>query len=238
VPIKSIEQQALQALQRVRSGWVKERTARINQLRGLLRELGLIAPVGAQAFVHQVPTLLEQHRREIPPLLWPSLERLYQAIRALEQHIAEAEKTLAQTAAEQPVIQRLRTIPGIGLVTACALLGAIPDIQQFKNGRHLAAWLGLVPSEHSSGQRRRLGAISKVGSPDLRCLLTHGARSLLRAAHRPGAAEHDRLKAWALTIEQRRGHNKATLAVANKLARIVFAVWASETPYRPQLQAT
>lgn len=234
VPIKSVDDQALQALQRIRAGWVKARTATINQLRGLLREFGITAPLGAEAFVKQVPTLLDVHVDQLPALLRPSLTALYDDIRRLDQQIADTERTLARTAADHPVIPTLLTIPGIGLITACALVAAIPDIHQFKNGRHLAAWLGLVPSEHSSGHRRRLGAISKVGSPHLRCLLTHGARSVLYTAKRPGAAERDRLKRWALTVEMRRGHNKATLAVANKLARIVCAAWQQQATYQAQ----
>ena len=229
VAVKSADQQALQALHRVRSGWMKDRTARINQLRGLLREFGLIAPAGAHAFVSQLPRLLDDP--ELPGRLRPWLERLYHEIRDLEAEMAAVERTFAEMAADHPVIQRLRTIPGIGLLIATALLAAITGLSAFKNGRQLAAWLGLVPSEHSSGQRRRLGGISKVGDGYLRCLFTHGARAVLQAAKRPGAAEADRLKAWALDIEQRRGHNKATLAVANKLARIAFGVWAGQSTY-------
>ena len=142
--------------------------------------------------------------------------------------------TPSRRAAEPPIVQLLRTIPGIGLITACARFAAIADIEHFQNGRNLAAWLGLVPSEHSSGYRRRFGGISKVGCPHLRCLITHGARSVLRAVKWPGAAERDALKRWVLDAEQRRGHNKATLAVANKLARIVFAVWQQQTGYHSQ----
>lgn len=233
VPIKSRDDQALQALQRVRSGWIKERTARINQLRGLLREFGLNAPLGANAFVKQAPTLIEEHHAELPDLLVTSLNTLLGDISRLDQQIRDSERHMARAAAEQPIVQHLLSVPGIGLISANALFAAIPDINQFKNGRHLAAWLGLVPSEHSSGNRRRLGAISKVGDPHLRCLITQGARSVLQAAKRPGAAEHDRLKRWALQIEQRRGHNKATLAVANKLARIAFAVWHRQQRYTP-----
>ena len=233
VAVKSADQQALQALHRVRSGWIKHRTARINQRRGLLREYGVIAPSGARTFVSQLPRLLEEHRDELPGLLRPLLERLYQEIRDLEAESATVERTLAERATAHPGIQRLRTVPGLGLLIATALVAALTDRSAFKNGRQLAAGLGLVPREHSSGQRRRLGGISKVGDAYRRCLLTHGARAVLQAAKRPGAAELDRLKAWALTIEQRRGHNKATLAVANKLARIAFGVWVGQTPDCP-----
>lgn len=234
VPVKSVEDQALQALQRTRSGWVKERTARINQLRGLLREFGLIAPLGADSFVKQALSLIDDNASDLPPMLITSLQALHDDILRLDLQIRNAERQLSQAARSLPVVQQLLSIPGIGLITACALVAAIPNIHVFKNGRHLAAWLGLVPSEHSSGNTRRLGAISKVGCPHLRSLITHGARSVLLAAKRPGAAERDRLKRWALDVEARRGHNKATLAVANKLARIAFAVWNDHSRYLPQ----
>ena len=128
---------------------------------------------------------------------------------------------------------RLQTIPGIGLLTATALVGSVGHIHAFRRARQFASWLGLTPREHSSGTRRRLGGISKRGDVYLRCLLTHGARAVLVAAHRRRAAAQPltRLHHWALTVRDRRGHNKATIAVANKLGRTVWAVWHKDVPF-------
>jgi len=129
-----------------------------------------------------------------------------------------------------PLVARLRTIPGIGLLTATALVGFVSDAHRFPSGRHFASYLGLTPREHSSGLRRRLGAISKRGDPYLRMLLIHGARAVL--CHAKKAAGPRRLQHWALQLERLRGHNKAAVALANKLARIAWAVWTTGTPFR------
>ena len=127
---------------------------------------------------------------------------------------------------------RLRTIPGIGLLTATALVGTVGHIHAFRRARQFASWLGLTPREYSSGQRRRLGGISKRGDVYLRCLLTHGARAVLASAHRRRAAQQPltRRHHWAMTVHARRGYNKATIAVANKLGRLVWAVWHKDAP--------
>ena len=128
---------------------------------------------------------------------------------------------------------RLLTIPGIGVLTATALVGSVGHIHAFRRARQFASWLGLTPREHSSGTRRRLGGISKRGDVYLRCLLTHGARAVLVAAHRRNATAQPltRLHHWAMTVRERRGHNKATIAVANKLGRTVWAVWHNDVPF-------
>ena len=120
----------------------------------------------------------------------------------------------------------MRTIPGIGLLTATALVASVGDVQRFPTARHFASYLGLTPRERSSGDQRRLGRISKRGDTYLRCLLTHGARAVLRVAHLPNSTS--RLHCWAVGVEGRRGHNVAAIALANKLARIVWAVWRSD----------
>jgi transposase len=147
--------------------------------------------------------------------------------------VASLERELRALADADPVVTHLRTIPGIGLLTATALVGTVGHIHAFRRARQFASWLGLTPREHSSGARRRLGGISKRGDVYLRCLLTHGARAVLLAAHR---RRHDarpmtRLHEWAATIHDRHGHNKATIAVANKLGRIVWAVWHKDVPF-------
>jgi transposase len=151
------------------------------------------------------------------------------------------ERDLTTIAHADPVATRLMTVPGVGFITATALVATVGHIHGFSTGRRFASWLGLTPSERSSAHRRRLGAISKMGDVYLRCLLTHGARSVLLGAHRTEKrrALSPRLQQWALSVQTRRGHNKATVAVANNLARIVWAVWTRDVDYkaRPALAA-
>jgi transposase len=151
-------------------------------------------------------------------------------IRELEARVREVERSLEALTRQSEVLSRLRTIPGVGLLTATALVAFVGDVQRFPSGRHFASYLGLTPRETSSGLRRHLGAISKRGDPYLRMLLIHGARSVILHAKKK-AAEHDRLRIWALGRERACGHNKAAVALANKLARIVWAVWRSERAF-------
>lgn len=233
VPVKRIEQQALVALHRVREQWMTTRTARINMLRGILREHGLLLPAGARTAVAAVPAMLDAAATSLPLHLRTTLASLHDEIRAIEGRVADLEHQLGALAEADPVVTRLRTIPGIGLLTATALVGSVGNVHAFRRARQFASWLGLTPREHSSGQRRRLGAISKQGDVYLRCLLTHGARAVLVMAHRRAAKGQPltRLQQWALTLHKRRGYNKATIAVANKLGRIVWAVWHRDMPY-------
>jgi transposase len=227
VPVKSVAQQTLASLHRLRSGWLAERTARINTLRGLLREFGILIPLGAQ---HAVPTAwiqLEDAQSDIPDPLRPALAEVCQEIRDLERRVKMIESQLAALATQTPAVAQLMSIPGVGLIIATALVAFVGDIQRFPSARHFASYLGLTPRESSSELRRRLGAISKRGDVYLRTLLIHGARSVLLAANR---RHPDRLKAWALAKQTARGHNKAATALANKLARIIWAVWKHDRP--------
>jgi transposase len=223
VPIKSVEQQTLALLHRLRSGWLRTRTARLNSLRGILRELGETIPVGAHAVIPAVWSRLEDADSVVPDALRPFLAALCDEIRTCEQHIAEVEKRLDQLASQTPAVTWLLSVPGIGLLTATALVAFVGEIRRFPSGRHFASYLGLVPKERSSGEKRRLGAISKRGDTYLRMLLIHGARSVLWAAK--AKPQGDVLFDWALRLESARGHNRAAAALANKLARIVWAVW-------------
>ena len=231
VPVKSESQQALAALHRLRSTWLATRTARINTVRGVLREFGLILPVGAHHVVPHVRTLLEETDSGVPGLLRPALAAAVEEIRAIEARMRAVEQQLEAGAAQTLSVRQLRTIPGIGLLTATALVAAVGDVQRFPSARHFASYLGLTPREDSTGPRRRLGAISKRGDTYLRMLLIHGARSVLCHAKTKTAPPPDRLRAWALQVERLRGHNKAAVALANKLARIVWAVWRHGTDY-------
>jgi transposase len=233
VPVKRIEQQALVALHRVREQWMTTRTARINTVRGILREHGVLLPAGARAAMQAVPRLLEEAQTTLPRHLCTVLTSVHDEIRAIETRIADLECELRVLAAADPVVERLMTIPGIGVLTATALVGSVGHIHAFRRARQFASWLGLTPREHSSGTRRRLGGISKRGDVYLRCLLTHGARAVLVAASRRRAAARPltRLHHWAITVRERRGHNKATIAVANKLGRTIWAVWHKDMPF-------
>ena len=231
VPVKSETQQALAALHRLRSTWLATRTARINTVRGLLREFGLVIPTGARQVVPHVWTLLEDVDSGVPGLLRPALAAAVREIREIEERLHAVERQLETAAAETLIVRQLRTIPGVGLLTATALVATVGDVQRFPSGRHFASYLGLTPRESSTGQRRRLGAISKRGDTYLRMLLIHGARAVLCHAKAKTAPTPDRLRTWALQRERLRGHNKAAVALANKLARIIWAVWKHGTSF-------
>jgi transposase len=225
VPVKAETQQALAALHRLRSTWLATRTARLNTVRGLLREFGVVIPIGARRVVPHVRALLEDADAGIPRLLRPALAEAMAEIGELETRLRAVERQLEAAAAANLVVGQLRSVPGIGLLTATALVATVGDVQRFPSARHFASYLGLTPRERSSGSRRRLGAISKRGDTYLRMLLIHGARAVLWQAKRPSAPPLDPLRTWALQLERLRGHNKAAVALANKLARIAWAVW-------------
>lgn len=231
VPVKSRDQHVLGSLHRLRSAWTATRTARLNTVRGLLRELGFTIPLGARHVVPHGIALVSDADSGLPDSLRPALDQILREIRELEARVREVERSLEAMARTSDVVVRLRTIPGVGLLTATALVAFVGDVRRFPSGRHFASYLGLTPRERSSGLRRRLGAISKRGDPYLRMLLIHGARSVLLHAKKKTPSERDRLRTWALDRERDRGHNKAAVALANKLARIVWAVWRRERAY-------
>ena len=234
VRVKSVEQQALQGLHRIRSLWMGTRTSRINALRGFCREFGLAIPQGARTGVEVMARTLADPGSPVPALIRGSMKLLIEEIRLLEQRIAQLEKALTELAKHSPACTTLLSVPGIGLLTATALVAATGGtVAHFKDARHFASWFGLTPKEHSSGSTRRLGRISKRGDRYLRMLLTHGARAVLRAAAvaRQAGRPIDGLKDWALKVQGRANHNKAACALANKLARICYAVLRDATPY-------
>jgi len=237
VRVKSVDQQALQALHRTRSLWKDDRTRRINTLRGFCREFGLVIATGARHGIEQIARLIAEPHSGLPPLLRPSMALLVEEIRLLEARIAQLERELAQLVRTSEACTTLLTIPGVGLLTATAMLAATAgDVTHFESARHFASWLGITPKEDSSGACRRLGRISKWGDTYLRMLLVHEARSVLHAAalaesqHKP----LEGLRAWALNVQRRTNHNKAACALANKLARICFACLRDHAPYGQQ----
>lgn len=235
VPIKSMTQHSIAALHRVRSAWMHSRIARINMVRGLLRELGIFIPVGARLVVPTVLELVEDGYSALPDVIRQSLYEACLEILEYDRRMREVERQLEALGRQIPTVRRLRTIPGIGPLTSTALVAFVGDVQRFRSGRHFANFLGLTPREYSSGNVRRLGHISKRGDRYLRTLLSHGARSVLWRAKQMDSP--DRLHAWGLKTYARRGHNKATIAIANKLARITWAVWKRQTDFQSYPQA-
>jgi transposase len=232
VPVKSEAQQTLMALHRLRETWKRQRTARLNLLRAVLRELGWVIPVGARHVVPKTEVLIGDPALGLPAALRFSLPLVCDEIRALEKNLHQVERQLRTMAGQLPVVRNLLSIPGVGLITATALVAFVGDVNRFPTSRHFASYLGLTPREHSSGLVRRLGSISKRGDVYLRTLLAHGARAVLWAAKRRPDA--DRLRTWALKIQSLRGHNRAAIALANKLARVVWAVWKKGTAFEPR----
>ena len=231
VPVKTVEQQAVQGLHRVRAQWQATRTARVNGLRGLLREQGLTLRLGVAAVHRDVPRLLDDAR--LPPLLHPLVVQVLQEIRELERRVADVDRQLRGLSQQLEVTERLQTIPGVGLITATALFGSVPHIHAFRRGRQFASWLGLTPSHRASGHRCWQGRISKRGDVYLRTLLIHGARSVIvnNTRHARRGQPRPALQQWALALAARRGVNKAATALANRLARIIWAVWRSNQEF-------
>jgi transposase len=233
VPVKTIEQQELTSLHRLRSAYVADRTARMNTVRGILREFGYALPQGSRLFVERASTVLGE--ASLPADLNQELGRVLEEITAFRQTIGALSKKIERIAESIPEVAHLHTVPGIGVLTATALVAFVGQPRRFRSGRRFASFLGLTPRESSSGLKRRLGHISKRGNTYLRMLLVHGARSALLAAHR---AEHpDDLQLWALSVELRGGHNVATVALANRLARIAWRVWCNHRPYERSFTA-
>jgi transposase len=231
VAVKSQDQQAILALHRAREQWKATRTMRINGMRGMLREFGIACPRGAASFLARLPQLLEAKRDALPERVRRLILSYWAEAEDLERRMQEIEDELTGLAREHPVIKSLLAIPGIGVITATALYASIGNIHLFESGRHLASWLGITPRESSSGSKRRLGRISKQGNPYLRTLLIHGARSALIAAksQRKAGRPLTKLQQWALGKSSTLRHsNQAAVGLANKLARICWAVWKHE----------
>ena len=206
----------------------------------VLREFGFAIPLGVNVAKDRIGTALNDLESGLPTALRATLAQMLQEIRLLDEKILGIEHQLNALTRDDVRVQQLRQIPGIGALTSTALRAIVGDIQRFPSGRHFASWLGLTPNERSSAEKRRLGKISKQGDVYLRTLIVHGARSALLGAHRAERSGHtlDHLRRWALDCERQRGHNKATVALANRLARIVWATWKHERPFDGNWSAT
>ncbi|CAM3486938.1 IS110 family transposase [Polaromonas hydrogenivorans] len=227
VPIKNIEQQSVLALHRVRQGFVKARTAQANQIRGLLSEFGLTIPQGIGHIANRVPELLEDASNELPGSFRLLVQRLLDHLKALDAQVDALESQIVQWHRQSEASRKLEEVPGIGPITASALVASLGDAKNFDSGRQVAAWLGLVPKQHSSGGKHNLLGISKRGDSYLRTLLIHGARSVIhRAQQKPDACS------WINGVVNRRHKNVAAVALANKNARIVWALLAHGREFR------
>lgn len=231
VPIKSVEQQDVQNFHRQRERLKKERTALVNQVRGLLAEYGVIINKGVPAVRKVLPGILEDADNGLTSYARELFAELLEELRALDARFKHCEQRLEVISQENDICRRLDEILGVGAITASATYAAAGDGKDFVNGRHFSAWLGLVPGQHSSGGKPVLLGISKRGNAYLRTLFIHGARSVLLHS----AQKDDRFSLWAQAVLARRGHNRACVAVANKLARIAWVVMAKGERYRPAL---
>ncbi len=229
VPIKSIEQQAVLSLHRVRQGFVKARTAQANQIRGLLGEFGLVIPQGIHHIAERIPALLEDASNELPLAVRELIDRLTGHLKELDQQVRELERQIVAWHRGSELSRKLEKIPGIGPLAATALVASIADARSFENGRQVSAWLGLVPRQNSSGGKSTLLGISKRGDVYLRTLLIHGARSAILAAKRQSECKN----LWLANLLNRRHANIAAVALANKNVRTVWALLAHGRDFKP-----
>jgi transposase len=229
VPVKTRAQQEWQALHRFREARIRQRTALCNQARGLLAEYGMVLPQGISALRRRIPVLLEDAENGLGALDREMLAAVYEQLAQLDQQIARFDRLINQQARQDPALQALQTVPGFGPIVASAFRGHVGNGTAFRRGRDVAASLGIVPAQHTTGGKARLLGISKRGDRYLRAKLIHGARSVVRQA----ANKDDPLSRWIRRVEAARGRNKAVVALANKLARIGWAVLRHDTVYDP-----
>jgi len=234
VPVKSPEQQAQLAVHRIRRRLMGQRTALINQLRGLLAEYGVVLAQGANHVRSKLPALLEDCSESLPPLAVELFRDLYEELIQLEQRIGTHDRRVERLYRANPVCQRLGQLDGIGALTATAFVATVAHAAQFKNGRQCAAWLGLVPKQDSTGGKTRLLGISKRGDVYLRTLLVHGARSAMRLTPK----QNDPKSRWVEQLRKRRGENIAAVALAAKHARILWALMVRGEASSPSARHT
>ncbi len=233
VTVKTIEQQNIQAVHRIRSELVGQHTTKGNQIRGLVAEYGLVAPQRMNHLRAAIPAWLEDAENGLSGRFRRLLDGLWGDLKRLDKRVAEMDKEIALIAQHDPVAKRLQQLRGVGPMIATALIASVGDGKQFANGRQMAASLGLTPKQHSSGGKDRLLGISKRGDAYLRSLLIHGARSVIYAARE----KEDRLSQWVMSIASRRHPNVAAVALANKTARMAWAMLRHDTDYHPELAA-
>ena len=231
VRVKTVEQQDMQALHRIRDEIKSHRIAKANQIRGLVAEYGLVAPQQLTALRSAIPDWLEDAENGLTFLFRQLLQGLWEDLRILDRRMAELDQQVAVIAQEDPTAKRLQQLRGVGPLIATALVATIGDARQYRKGRDMAAAIGLTPRQHSSGGKDKLLGISKRGDAYLRCLLVHGARSAMRTARN----KEDRLSRWIIDLQTRRHANVVAVALANKMARMAWAMMAKEVDYDPDL---
>jgi len=229
VAVKTVEQQDIQAVHRVRAELTKQRTAKANQIRGLVAEYGLVAPKELEHLRRALPCWLEDMENGLSERFRRLLNGLWGDLQALDERMAELDREIAVIAQNDPVAKRLQQLRGVGPIIATALVAAVGNGEQFANGRQLSAAFGLTPRQHSSGGKERLLGISKRGDVYLRVLLIHGARSVLRTSK----DKADRLSQWVTRLAARSHPNVAVVALANKTARMAWAMLKNGTDYQP-----
>lgn len=225
---KSVEQHDVQLLHRMRERLTKQSTALINQVRGMLAEYGIVMTKSKSAFKAQLPDILIDETNTLTTKGRAIFYQLYDEVIDIEKRLKSCDTQVLNETQNNVICQRLQTIPGVGPVTATAIYAAVGDGKDFSNGRHFSAWCGLVPKQHSSGGKDNLLGISKRGNAYLRTLFIHGARAVLRHS----GSKSDKLSCWAIQLAERRGFNRACVAVANKLARMSWVIAAREEEFR------
>ncbi len=229
VAIKQMEQQDIQSLHRARSLLVKQRPAVANQIRGLMGEYGVVVPQGINTLRKRIPEKLEDAQNDLSVIAREVIQSLYEQLCWFDERVGVFDRRIAQVVRDTPACQRLVAIPGVGPMTATALFSAVNHAKEFHNGRHLAAWLGLVPRQHSSGGKQTLLGISKRGDRHLRTLSIHGARAVIFRKKNDEGKE----ARWLRELIARRGINRATVALANKIARRAWVVLNKGESYCP-----
>lgn len=227
VPVKSSEQQAVLALHRIRQGLITQRTALINQLRGLLSEFGIVIPKGRYQTHDHIPAILEDGENGLPALARGLIDEVWQRYRVTCEDVLKADRRLSALARENEQAKRLMTIPGIGEQVATAMVASV-DAKQFENGRQLAAWLGLTPRQYTTGGHIRLGRITKQGDKYLRMCLVHGARAVVANLRE----KQDKISCWIRELIARRGYKRAIVAVAARNARLIWTLLMKNEDYR------
>jgi len=233
VTVKTVEQQEIQAVHRIRSELVGQRTAKGNQIRGLVAEYGLVAPQSMNHLRAALSEWLADAENGLSDRFRRLLNGLWGDLKRLDNRVSEMDKEISLIAESDPVAKRLQQLRGVGPMIATALLASVGDGKQFANGRQMAASLGLTPRQHSSGGKDRLFGISKRGDAYLRSLLIHGARSVIFAAR----GKEDHLSQWVISVATRRHPNVAAVALANKTTRMAWAMLRYDTDYKPELAA-
>jgi transposase len=230
VPVKTAEQQAQLCVHRVRQGVIGERTALINQLRGLLSEFGIVMPKGRYPAQREIPLILEDADNGLPMLARQMITNLWERINIANEQILFYDRELGKQARHNPVSKRLLTIPGVGEQVASGVVASVPDPSLFKNSRQFAAWLGLVPRQYTTGGNIRLGRITKQGDRYLRMCLVHGARAVLANLK----DKQDKISCWARELIERRGYLRAVVAMAARNARLIWTLMVKQEDYQAQ----